>query len=450
MDKDSVDLLSKRFSFFILLIMVLIIFSPSFTHANLIEEEGENLIIEKTKNFYLFNVTGSFNLISPEPNTGVFKLYIHIPVSYKSHRPFAIYVAESNGNHIENFRINDDYPGPNSLLEISFKNIETTDPLSFYWTAPVLIDHKDYTNLPEHLEISSSKVLPNEVKVWLKSSDFIQENHPEIIAKAKEIIGNETNVMNIARLISDFIGKEIAYLSGGPQDALTTLQRESGVCTGKSNLATALFRAVGIPARVVVTAPTPHFLIEIYLHSYGWVRLEATSGEFPWEFHRNIISYCVYPEDETSTSVRNGVSPYQGAVLYYSSSNLDLIWEFDREKCNIMRYEVQTTQSTINRALELAENLWNNYTSIKNQILNQRQEKAFNIIIKELKKTELLFTSNKVENFLNKLNHIERLYEEFYTENTSYLGNTISTVTILATPIITLSLPHRRKNKRTS
>ncbi|MHA1398018.1 MAG: hypothetical protein ACTSSF_09985, partial [Candidatus Heimdallarchaeaceae archaeon] len=109
MVKGSINLLSRRFSFFILLFIVLIIFCPSFTHANLIEEEGENLIIEKTKNFYLFNVTGSFNLISPEPNTGAFKLYIHIPISYNSHRPFAIYVAELNGNHIENFRINDNY-----------------------------------------------------------------------------------------------------------------------------------------------------------------------------------------------------------------------------------------------------------------------------------------------------------------------------------------------------
>ncbi|MHA1223072.1 MAG: transglutaminase domain-containing protein [Candidatus Heimdallarchaeaceae archaeon] len=429
---------------------MLIIFCPSFTHANLIEEEGENLIIEKTKNFYLFNVTGSFNLISPEPNTGAFKLYIHIPISYNSHRPFAIYVAELNGNHIENFRINDNYPGPNSLLEISFKNIETTDPLSFYWTAPVLIDHKDYTNIPEHLETTNTKVLPNEVRTWLKTSEFIQVDHPEIITKAKEIVGNETNVTNITRLISDFVGKKILYLRGGPQDALSTLQRESGVCTGKANLATALFRAIGIPARVVMTAPTPHFLIEIYLHTYGWIRLEATSGEFPWEFHRNIISYCVYPEDETSTSVRNGVSPYQGAVSYYSSTNFNLIWEFDREKCNIMRYEVQTIQSTINHALELAENLWNNYTNIKNQTLNQKQEKAFNIIINELKETELLFASNKVENFLNKLTYIEKLYEEFYTENTSYLGNTISTVIILSTPIITLSLLHKRKKKRTS
>jgi hypothetical protein len=88
---------------------------------------------------------------------------------------------------------------------------------------------------------------------YLTASSFIRSDNPEIITKARNIVGDEKDPVLAARLITNWVYK---YLKKVPTpavpDAHTVLLRGQGDCNEHAVLAAALARAVGLPAQVVV------------------------------------------------------------------------------------------------------------------------------------------------------------------------------------------------------
>jgi hypothetical protein len=141
------------------------------------------------------------------------------------------------------------------------------------------------------------------------STPWVQSDHPEVVNLAQEIIGNETNPYQKAKLIFNWVSTEIGGLpiDQPPEpdgDALLVIQRGTAGCGGYSNLFVALCRAVGIPARSigVWTPPTDerglqyfgegshcidcqnpgfgtHVIAEFYLQDYGWIQVDAAGGD---------------------------------------------------------------------------------------------------------------------------------------------------------------------------
>lgn len=116
---------------------------------------------------------------------------------------------------------------------------------------------------------------------------------PDIIARAKEIVGDETNPYRKARLIYDYIISTLPY-SNVPHSYLTALPiPESdfvhttgfGDCGTQSAYFAALCRAVGVPARapggyqIVPGHQGTHFWAEFYLPAYGWIPVDVTVAE---------------------------------------------------------------------------------------------------------------------------------------------------------------------------
>ena len=89
---------------------------------------------------------------------------------------------------------------------------------------------------------------------YLRPSDKIESDHPDIISKAKSITqGCETNTEK-AMKISEFTKTHITYNVNSPtrnRGAITALYSKTGVCEDYSTLFVAMCRAEGIPARVV-------------------------------------------------------------------------------------------------------------------------------------------------------------------------------------------------------
>ena len=87
----------------------------------------------------------------------------------------------------------------------------------------------------------------------LASSRFIRSDHPEIIRKAKEIIGDVRDPVKAAETINAWV---YGYLAKVPTpsvpDAYSVLTSKQGDCNEHAVLAVALARAVGLPARMVV------------------------------------------------------------------------------------------------------------------------------------------------------------------------------------------------------
>lgn len=120
---------------------------------------------------------------------------------------------------------------------------------------------------------------------FLGASAYIQADHPDIQAKAKEILGGETNSWRAAEKLCQWVYKSIAEkkMSGGFGSSLTALDSLSGDCTEHTVLFIALARAAGIPARIcsgIVFAKDAfyyHFWPEVYVGN--WIQMDPTLGQ---------------------------------------------------------------------------------------------------------------------------------------------------------------------------
>ena len=127
-------------------------------------------------------------------------------------------------------------------------------------------------------------VLPiqNSEVEFLAASAYIQANHPDIQAKADEILKNEVNSWRAAEKLCRWVYASIndKKMSGGFASSLTVLQSLSGDCTEHTVLFIALARAAGIPARIcsgIVFAKDAfyyHFWPEVYVGK--WVQMDPT------------------------------------------------------------------------------------------------------------------------------------------------------------------------------
>ena len=85
---------------------------------------------------------------------------------------------------------------------------------------------------------------------YLAADDLVQADHPEILARAREIVGSATTDREKAVLIFYWVRDNIAYCIEGDRPALEVLREGRGVCVTKGILHVALLRAAGVPARI--------------------------------------------------------------------------------------------------------------------------------------------------------------------------------------------------------
>ncbi len=124
-----------------------------------------------------------------------------------------------------------------------------------------------------------------ELQTFLLATAFIEAAHPEIRAKAIEILDGEVNSWRASKKLCKWVYKSIRNkkLSGGFNSSLKTLESLSGDCTEHTVLLIALARSVGIPARICAglvyskDAFYYHFWPEVYVGT--WVQMDPTLGQ---------------------------------------------------------------------------------------------------------------------------------------------------------------------------
>ena len=161
---------------------------------------------------------------------------------------------------------------PRQKLEASYNGIGITNPsYKLSIQVPVIVA-EDCPNLP----------IQKAEEEFLTASAYIQADHPDIQAKAKEILENEVNSWRAAEKLCRWVYASIndKKMSGGFASSLTVLQSLSGDCTEHTVLFIALARAAGIPARIcsgIVFAKDAfyyHFWPEVYVGK--WVQMDPT------------------------------------------------------------------------------------------------------------------------------------------------------------------------------
>lgn len=141
----------------------------------------------------------------------------------------------------------------------------------------------------ENLEQISSYLIPLRkpgLEEFLKPSILVQSDDPEIVTKAKEIIGNERDAKEVIRLLLRWMK---VNLNKKPTlsipSAREVLRTKTGDCNEHAVFFTALARSLGIPARIcggVVYSQGffyYHAWTEVYLDK--WISVDPIMNQFP-------------------------------------------------------------------------------------------------------------------------------------------------------------------------
>jgi transglutaminase-like putative cysteine protease len=131
------------------------------------------------------------------------------------------------------------------------------------------------------------------MKDYLANSQYINWQHPAIMAKAAELSQNCVTDEAIAKQCFEFVRDLIKHSWDYKQGPVTcaaseVLQYGTGYCYAKSHLLAALLRANAIPAglcyqRLTLETSGPpyclHGLNAVYLQNHGWYRIDARGNK---------------------------------------------------------------------------------------------------------------------------------------------------------------------------
>ena len=121
---------------------------------------------------------------------------------------------------------------------------------------------------------------------YLAANDIVQSDAPAIVAKAKEIVGDEKDAWQAAKKLVGWVYDKMGKVDHDPRpsSALECLEMLKGDCSEHATLLTALARAVGIPSRFVTgviylnDGYYYHAWNELYINR--WVAVDPTWGEY--------------------------------------------------------------------------------------------------------------------------------------------------------------------------
>jgi transglutaminase-like putative cysteine protease len=122
--------------------------------------------------------------------------------------------------------------------------------------------------------------------LFLDAEPLLEVNNPRIAALAKRLRGGDTDPRVVAERINRWVYDSLRKtITIGVPSALATLEARRGDCNEHTQLAVALSRAAGVPARVA--AGLAYVDGKFYYHAWPeiwlerWVAIDPTFGQFP-------------------------------------------------------------------------------------------------------------------------------------------------------------------------
>jgi len=352
--------------------------------------------------------------------TSPFNVSYTVPPIYCNQAPILIQLLEDTDAKIINYCIINDTGHPNKVVNFTIEPMEKDENATFHFDFWVLVINNEYRDLPNFVKMPRENELPEDTKIWLTSTKAIQSNNILIKHKArvlKRFTGN--NLIQFAEKIASFTGEHrnrfmpISYKFSFPprhyQDAVFTYLF-GGVCTGRANLGTALFRANGVPARDLAVMPTwskemwfdMHYISQYYCPNYGWVLVETSLGTTPYEPKNNVIMRVNYPEDENEAG--NCFSGGTGGVEYWFWTNNTKIYfpYIGSARHAWIEKELTTDQQNANLAFNLTQDVYELHTKYTGMNLTGENLVHFdNAVLTQKNAIECFNQSNAVGYFDN-------------------------------------------------
>ncbi len=251
-------------------------------------------------------------------------LLVPMPLSYQGQNPLTFSLSTVPGDALSLCRVFEDKPG-NYVAEVKLRTLEAGESVRVIWSSIVLVEPRGFDALPKEALLPDT--WPEDVRPWLRSSRCCQSTHERIRKVASDVRGESSDVREILQKTVDRLGAIYnSYRPGAgfpaELDAVGALDLP-GSCTSAANLATALLRANGIPARIVAGYATwfgphqTHYLVEAYVPRFGWYPLEPTKLKLGTHPHEQINVSIVPTEYEDRSAVR----PFAAGGVPYLSLN---------------------------------------------------------------------------------------------------------------------------------
>lgn len=159
-----------------------------------------------------------------------------------------------------------------------------TAPASFIELSHTLAISGLSYDIPPTLSIDRSSL--NEWQHYLRETDVIPVNHPEIEQAWQQIKPQDDKVVDTLRAIYQFTSALPTLPFKGTTDSLTALRLGAASCNGKSRLFVSLARRAGIPSRlvggIVLTSgskKTSHQWVEVNVQDQ-WIPFDPTNNHF--------------------------------------------------------------------------------------------------------------------------------------------------------------------------
>ncbi len=147
---------------------------------------------------------------------------------------------------------------------------------------------------------------------YLKHTEIIDWNHPEILSRAKALSANKTCVSDVAKLCFEWVRDNIKHIGDYNIQTVScsasqVIDSGSGICYAKSHLLAALLRANKIPAgfcyqRISInddrTLYSLHGFNAVFLPEFGWYRIDSRGNR------EGINTQFVPPKEQLAFSIQ--------------------------------------------------------------------------------------------------------------------------------------------------
>jgi hypothetical protein len=381
---------------FVISIFISLAASPAISSINISINNNENETSEEEIELYLLR--GEYYLyLDAKNNVGAFDVKYSFPPELDHQFPVHMQIMEDSTAQILDYEIETDDNDLNKFVIFNLGPMNMDQRVFIHFNYWVLIKNSDYSDLPEQVSIPKKSELPQETLRWLVPTKAVQSDRILIRLRARQMRFLTDNLLKVADRIASFTRNHrylmflMQYYLGNyrSQDAFTTLLR-NGECPGRSHLGSALFRANGVPARVLMAIPSRykfwfemHFMTEYFCPGYGWILTEVHGGKTPYEPKNQIIQRICYPEDEEDTHV-DYIYPKMKCIekwFWIENENVEPYYKDLKEGSKTRGYqesEVFTSTLVGEDAIQLTKDVFNDYEHYLTMTLTGENLQHFN------------------------------------------------------------------------
>jgi len=186
---------TKIITIFIIFSYLSLVLSPLISGEEVLNEEKE-----------LYLLRGEHHLfVNATENVSSFHIRYVFPPDYGYQCPVLFEILNDTTANLSNYQIEDDTNEPNKIIKFTIESMQKDESVLIHFNCWVLVTNHDFSDRPDYIKFPRRLKLPDEVKIFLKSSEVIQSRRVMINLKARQLKGFRNDVDRFAKRSASFI-----------------------------------------------------------------------------------------------------------------------------------------------------------------------------------------------------------------------------------------------------